>query len=198
MNIAKVTAMHRLLLRSYSNASSKTSKTLFQWFPKTFTSGKPQWEVDLKKLRKEYRQLQSEHHPDVITSTVDNVSSELNRAYKTLSKPLPRSQYILSLHGIDLTQDGEAQKVMSKDPQLLMLVLDVHEQLEDINSEEDLKQIEQENKQRLNECEQKLKKAHESQDWETAAMLTVELRYWSNLDNAIKEWEPGKPILLTH
>ena len=44
----------------------------------------------------------------------------------------------------------------------------------------------------------RLKKAHESQDWEAAATLTVELRYWSNLDNAIKEWEPGKPILLTH
>ncbi|CDO96117.1 unnamed protein product [Kluyveromyces dobzhanskii CBS 2104] len=190
--------MLRPILRCYSSSTSKASRTLFQWFPKTFVSGKPQWEVDLKKLRKEYRQLQAEHHPDVITSNVGDVSSELNRAYKTLSKPLTRSQYILGLQGIDLNQDGEAQKVMSKDPQLLMLVLDVHEQLEDVNSEEDLKLIDQENKQRLKECEQKLEKAHESQDWETAAMLTVELRYWSNLDNAIKEWEPGKPILLTH
>ena len=87
---------------------------------------------------------------------------------------------------------------MSKDPQLLMQVLDVHEQLEDISGESDLKVIEQANKQRLKDCEERLKKAHESQDWEAAATLTVELRYWSNLDNAIKEWEPGKPILLTH
>lgn len=187
--------MYRFLVRKYS---SEGSKNLFQLFPKTFVHGKPQWEVDLKKLRKEYRQLQSEYHPDVLTSTVNDMSSQLNKAYKTLSKPLTRSQYILSLHGIDLSQDGEAQKVMSKDPQLLMQVLDVHEQLEDISGESDLKVIEQSNKQRLKDCEERLKKAHESQDWEAAATLTVELRYWSNLDNAIKEWEPGKPILLTH
>lgn len=178
--------------------ASKRPKTLFQWFPKTFPQGSATWDVDLKKLRKEYRQLQSEHHPDIASESSEDISSELNRAYKTLTKPLSRSQYILSLQGIDLNQDGEAQKIMSKDPQILMQVLDVHEQLEEINSEEDLKQIELENKQRLKDCEQKIKEAYESNNLEVAAMLTVELRYWTNLDNAVKEWEPGRAIRLTH
>lgn len=190
--------MFRQLLRGYSCQSVNNCKTFFHLFPKTYPTGEIKWDVDLKTLRKEYRKLQSQYHPDIVAPGEQDISSELNKAYNTLTKPLTRSQYILSLKGVDLTRDGEAQKIMSKDPQLLMEVLDVHEQLEDISSEDDLRDIGRENKQRLQNCEELLGEAYCAKDYEKAAMLTVELKYWTNLDSAIKEWEPGRPVRLTH
>jgi len=35
-------------------------------------------------------------------------------------------------------------------------------------------------------------------DFDTARKLTVELRYWLNIDKAAREWAPGKRVELQH
>ncbi|SCU92756.1 LAME_0F01354g1_1 [Lachancea meyersii CBS 8951] len=171
----------------------------FKVFPKTISGAKWVWDVDLRNLRKEYRALQAQEHPDTNANTDSNRSSELNHAYQTLRQPLLRAQHILKTQAeMDLNNEQSAQDIAQRDPNLLMRVLDVHEELETLASEEDVKQIASDNQARMRDLEQKLGDAFQSQDWNLAAQLTVELKYWSNLDKAIKEWEPGTRLELDH
>ncbi|QLQ79809.1 hypothetical protein HG537_0C04580 [Torulaspora globosa] len=178
--------------------------TFYELFPKTFPKGKPTWNVEQAKLRKEYRALQAQHHPDMVSNLQLNNqdadrSSLLNKAYHTLKDPLLRSQYVLKvIHGMDLSQEQVAQQIMQSNPDLLMKVLDTHEQLEEVENEQDVRAIEQDNKQRIKSIESQLKTSFDQEQYEKAAQLTVELKYWVNLAKAIKEWEPGKPVNLTH
>lgn len=181
--------------------------TFYQLFPRTFPKGEPTWSYEPGQLRKEYRALQAQHHPDMIsqadssnaTNDGGDQSSLLNKAYHTLKDPLLRSQYVLKLKdGIDLSQEQVAHEIMQRNPTLLMQVLDIHEQLEEVENEEDVRVIEKENKQRIKAIESQLGKCYADKQYDRAAELTVELRYWVNLAKAIKEWEPGKPVNLTH
>lgn len=181
--------------------------TYYQLFPRTFPKGEPRWSYEPGKLRKEYRDLQAQHHPDMLgrsdtssnSSDGGDQSSLLNKAYHTLKDPLLRSQYVLKLvDGIDLSQEQKAQEIMQGNPSLLMQVLDIHEELEGVENEEDVRIIERENKQRIKDIESELGKCYEEKQYARAAELTVELRYWVNLSKAIKEWEPGMPVHLTH
>lgn len=183
--------------------------TFYELFPRTFPKGKPTWHIEQSKLRKEYRALQAQHHPDMLSNSKSSgsntndggadQSSLLNKAYHTLKDPLLRSQYVLKVvRDIDLTQEQVAQQIMQSNPGLLMQVLDTHEQLEEVENEDDVRVIERENKQRINELESRLEECFEKEQYEKAAQLTVELKYWVNLAKAIKEWEPGKTVTLTH
>lgn len=186
--------MLRILSRRFYS-----SKTVFQYFPKSFPNGNPSWLVDLKSLRKEYRELQAHEHPDANANAHTSRSSDINHAYQTVRQPLLRAQYLLLIKGgIDLNDEKMAQTIAQHDPGLLMKVLDVHEQLEGLSSEQEVKAISRENRERMAVIEQELTKAFEQNDMETAAQLTVELRYWTSLDRAVKEWEPGKAVNLNH
>ncbi|AET41071.1 J-type chaperone JAC1 Ecym_7225 [Eremothecium cymbalariae DBVPG len=179
-----------------------SSENWFKLFPKTFPTGGATWDVDITQLRREYRQLQAVHHPDIVANAGSDedsgMSSKLNKAFSTLLKPVLRSQYLLQLQGIDLTNEEVAQGIMQRNPQLLMDVLDVHEQLEELETEEDIKELKGANKERIAKLQKAIGAAFGANDWDKAAQLTVELKYWDNLDKAIKEWEPGKPVQLTH
>lgn len=186
-------------------SSRRSISTFYELFPRTFPSGKPQWKVEPLKLRKEYRDLQAQHHPDMLSATTQSAqvggdqSSLLNKAYHTLKDPLLRSQHILkTVHGMDLNQEQVAQSLMQRNPNLLMQVLDIHEQLEEVQNEQDVHTIEQENKKRMKDIEFELAKCYEGGNFEKASNLTVELKYWVSLAKAIKEWEPGQQVTLKH
>ena len=181
----------------------------FELFPRTFPSHQPQWQVDQARLRKEYRSLQAQFHPDKlgqegngaaeVGGSLEERSALLNKAFHTLKAPLARSQYLLKqLKGVDLQDDAVKQQLTASDPELLLEVLDVHEQLAECESEADVRPIEQENKRRLSEIETQLDSAYEKGDLEAAVLLTVALKYWTNLALAIKEWAPGQSVELRH
>lgn len=180
--------------------SQKTlQKTLFQWFPKSFPGGTPRWTLDSSLLRKEYRQLQGQVHPDVAASNSEEVSAQLNRAYNVLSHPLSRAQYlILCQKGVDLTNDEISRKATNSDPVLLSNIMDVHESLMDCETEDEVKAIRAENQDRLKELVTKLDDLFKDGKWDQAMATTVELKYWSNLAEAIKEWTPGSRLELHH
>lgn len=175
------------------------SSTFFELFPKTFPDKSPTWKIDQAKLRKEYRKLQATVHPDMSQDIGDDKSSLLNKAYHVLKDPLTRSQYLLKLNrGIDLTKDETKQNITNSDPQLLMQIIDIHEELMEVTEEDDVRTIEKANKDRIKVIEDKLTTAFKNNDYDTAVKLTVELKYWSNLALAIKEWAPGKRLELHH
>src|SRR6266498_938137 len=88
---------------------SLAPQTHFDFFPQTLPSGPPPatpFQIDLPTLRREFLQLQAKTHPDKFPTgppkaKAEALSARINEAYKTLTSPLLRAQYLLSLHGID-------------------------------------------------------------------------------------------------
>ena len=95
---------------------------------------------DLAALDESYKRLQREWHPDRFSAGSDEekrrsmqVTSVINQARQTLSDPLTRAVYLLSLKGVDL--DAETDTQMS--PDFLMTQMTLREQLESVDSAAD-------------------------------------------------------------
>lgn len=186
----------------------------FNLFPKTFPngvdSGSSGFDVDVKKLRKEYRKLQSVSHPDLNNGLNnsnnngmyenDSISSSfINKAYETLSDPLKRAQYILLIHAnIDLSNDEVGKILQFKDKAMLLEMMEIHERLENIMNEKELEEMKKENLYNIDLLCNQLDELFANKDWDKAALATIRLKYCYNIKNALKEWEAGKPITLTH
>lgn len=213
-------AGHRLWL-----VRQNSTTNFFKVFPKTFPQGGPPkdaFKVNLRLLRLEYRGLQREHHPDIVmgslaltdTAKGPDVSSDINRAYSTLKNPFARAAYVVQLlhpENLDITQDdvskqqilrlqAASQEHSLNYKTLLMTVLEAHESLESAQAAVDLEAVKKENDARIAEAEQTLDKllGQTPVPWDDFLIETIKLKYWVNIANGIKEWEPGKPVLLTH
>ncbi|WLF77444.1 hypothetical protein PVL30_001162 [Lodderomyces elongisporus] len=202
-------------VRAYALTASATP-SYFHLFPKSFPQGGPPgdpFQIKESQLRREYRNLQSIAHPDRSNSNVE--SAELNKAFTTLRNPYLRLAHIINLkRGVDITDDSVSKAMIKRYQtesvdngleykELLMQVMEAHEQLELANSEEELEETERENEQRIEEAEEKieqeLKKGEDdSIDWDELIMDAIKLKYWVNIQNGIKEWAPDKPVHLTH
>ncbi|KAI0882853.1 Co-chaperone Hsc20 [Annulohypoxylon maeteangense] len=180
------------------------TKTFYDLFPQTLPLGPPPaspFAIDQRALRREFLTLQASAHPDVAppgTSSkrrAEAVSARINEAYKTLSHPLLRAQYLLHLQGMDVAND-ETGRV--EDPGLLMEVLETREAIEEVEAEEGLEPLRVQNEARIGECEGRLEEMFGRGDWEGARGEVVRLRYWVNVRDTIRDWERGKPVVLHH
>ncbi|KAF2800001.1 Co-chaperone Hsc20 [Melanomma pulvis-pyrius CBS 109.77] len=198
------------LSRRHQSTSQSTTRedtnprpqTHYTFFPTTLPSGPPphgHFTIDLSSLKKEFLQLQSRAHPDLHPAENKNkaqaLSARINEAYKTLQSPLLRAQYLLSLRGIDVAED-ETAKI--EDPELLMEVLEVQEQIEEAESEKDLDGMKRHNDGRIEESVGRLEEAFRNDDVGLAKSEAVRLRYWINIKESLDGWERGKPISLEH
>lgn len=107
----------------------------------------------------------------------------VNEAYQTLLKPLTRGLYLLNLNGIPITED----EASSTDTKFLALVMDKYEEIS--SSEKKLKEIKKENNGDLEKSVKKVSKAFERGDLETARKEVVKLKYFSKIDEFIKDRE---------
>lgn len=187
-------------------------------FPKTLAHGPPPegpFDIDTRALHREFLQLQAASHPDyhhhAAAASSDDpsassarrkaeaLSSHINNAYKTLSHPLSRAQYILSArYGLDLAADEASALTGPTDNELLLQVLDARETIEEASCEEDLDEIRAENDERIQQTLAALAEAFANEDVQAALRATVRLRYWENIKNTIHDWEPDKPVVLQH
>lgn len=182
---------------------SPPQKTHYDFFPQTLPAGPPPagpFDVDVRALRREFLQLQAVAHPDrqpdpSLKARAEAASARINEAYKTLSSPLARAQYLLSLAGRDVAND-ETAKVA--DPELLMEVLEAREQIEDAGHEHELEGLRRENDARERGSAEELARCFADGDLEGAVRETARLRYWVNIRETIDNWEPGKPVVLEH
>ncbi|KAL4784676.1 hypothetical protein BJX76DRAFT_212322 [Aspergillus varians] len=191
------------------NAPNTT--TYYTIFPQTLPSGPPPsspFAIDLPRLRREFLQLQNTIHPDKCPpgptkQQAESLSATINEAYRTLSDPLLRAQYILrQFHGIDVTaEDGAGSHPL--DPELLMEVMDVQEAIEGVGSgpeaEAQIAEMKGENDERLRGCVEALGRAFDSGDLQGATGESVRLKFWVSVAEGLKEWEPGmEGIRLIH
>lgn len=176
--------------------------THYSLFPHTLPHGPPPggpFNIDLPALRREFLQLQSLAHPDrhdiASKARAEGTSARINDAYSTLLSPLRRAEYILSLYGIKVADD---ESVKTEDESLLIDVLDMRERIEEANTSEEIELLRSPNEDRIRKCEQDVAEALESGDWETGKKECASLRYWMGIQQAINDWEKGKPIILAH
>jgi molecular chaperone HscB len=153
-------------------------------------------------LRKEFLRIQSLHHPDKhphepAHSKALALSALINNAYKTLSDPLLRAQYLL-IQNYDIDVMSEDSSMHKTDNGTLMEVMDAQERIEDAETQEQIEEIREENAKRIEETVQALGEALESDDAMAASRECVRLKYWRSLADGLHSWEPGKEVRLIH
>ncbi|KAK0718716.1 hypothetical protein B0T21DRAFT_373928 [Apiosordaria backusii] len=188
---------------------AKKIPPFYALFPESLPLGPPPsgpFHIPLRTLRLEFLKLQALSHPDFShssSSATDKLaattnSAIINTAYKTLSNPLLRAQYLLhELYGVDLAGD-EAGAHIEPDPELLMTVLESREIIEEADTEQDLEELREENEKRIKEAEEGLEEAFEEEDVERAKEEAVKLRYWMNIREGVDNWEKGRGVVLQH
>lgn len=163
------------------------------------------WSIDLSALKATWRKMQALSHPDRMGGKSDEEqgiaaeqSSLLNRAYEVLRDPLSRAHYLLEQKGGSEAAPGEADSL--EDPELLMKVMELREELEEAQTESDIESIREANAQLYDGAVDRLKDcfAAEPAKLVEAKKAATELRYWSNIAKACREWTPGARIELQH
>ncbi len=149
--------------------------------------------VDEAQLQKDFYTLSRKLHPDVYARAASNEqewslqkTSQLNDAYRTLRDPVARTQYLLSLEGIQLEEQSKSatdaarqsgeEKKQAVPPELLEEVFELNMQLQELKMGErdpaTIAQLESAKKH----FEQKLEQS------------TAELKqYWNEWDSAAGE-----------
>ncbi|EAA28897.1 hypothetical protein GE21DRAFT_1652 [Neurospora crassa] len=211
---------------SSTSSSSDCNKPIpryYALFPITLPLGPPPsgpFDIDVRALRREFLRLQAASHPDFHHSAnqfdsnssngnsdesllqrrkAEATSSLINSAYKTLSSPLLRAQYLLKeLYDVDLAGDESTDYQNGSDPTLLMTVLEAREQIDEAKTEADLEPVREENEARIKESEEKLSEAFAKEDVEAATRECVKLRYWMGIREGCNEWEEGKGFVMHH
>ncbi|KAG2186946.1 hypothetical protein INT44_003174 [Umbelopsis vinacea] len=160
----------------------------------------PIYDVDVKRLRMSFLRKQQRVHPDSYAQKsseeyqlAQTQSSYLNKAYNTLKDPLARAQYMLALNGVEVAESESLE-----DPELLMEVMEIREQMEEAETEEDIKKLKQENIDKIAHTAEQLTKSFKSNNMDEAKELTIQMQYWDNIRRAIVDWAPGKRIELQH
>ncbi|GAN02645.1 co-chaperone Hsc20 [Mucor ambiguus] len=150
----------------------------------------PTFDIDLKAMRRQFLMLQQKAHPDSFSQAPKREldyaqlqSSVINKAYHTLKDPLSRAQYLLKEQGIQVNEGDSLS-----DPELLMEVMEFREELEEAQSEADIKPLKARNDEKYAETVHKLQLAFEENDYESAKDLAIELQYLNSIKTAILEW----------
>ncbi|KAK7932575.1 hypothetical protein PG985_003287 [Apiospora marii] len=202
--LAAAGAAATLSFHERQQQASRRAPNPLRNLPRDLPAGAPPrgpFHVDVPTLRREFLKLQAKAHPDMHPQAhkhrADAASARINEAFKTLTNPLLRAQYLLELAGRgDNPGTDEAAKV--EDPELLMEVLEAREMIEEAESEEDLAPLRDENMARERGSEGVLDECFKTGDLERAAAEAVRLRYWVNIRESIDAWERGKPVVLEH
>ncbi|KAL4977782.1 HSCB C-terminal oligomerization domain-containing protein [Aspergillus desertorum] len=185
--------------------NAPNTNSYYTIFSRTLSKGPPPsgpFTIDLPSLRREFFSLQNTLHPDKYPpgptkAAAESLSAVINEAYRTLSDPLLRAQYLLrEFHGIDVTaEDGSGAGAQPLDPELLMEVMDVQEAIEEVGEGQEAVErigvLKRENDERVRECVEALAGAFDKGDVEGARGECVRLKFWVSVAEGLKEWEPG-------
>ncbi|KAI9259610.1 Co-chaperone HscB, C-terminal oligomerization domain-containing protein [Phascolomyces articulosus] len=151
------------------------------------------FDVDTKAMRFKFLTLQQKAHPDSFSQSSKQEheyaqlqSSLLNKAYGTLKDPLARARYMLELEGVEISETESLHE-----PELLMEVMELREELDEVTNEEELGQVKETNDAKYQETVQNLSEAFKNKDLDHAKELMVQLQYWETIRRAIIEWSPS-------
>jgi len=130
------------------------------------------FDLNGQQLSSQYRALQRVLHPDRYASASAaerrwsmQAASFVNEGYQTLSKPIARASYLLSLNGISLDEETDTQMA----PEFLMEQMELRESLDEVSSAGDPQQALDDIAARLSqgivESQDQFTAAANKQDW---------------------------------
>ncbi|CAH1233691.1 HSCB [Branchiostoma lanceolatum] len=150
------------------------------------------FDIDNNRLSTKYKDLQRVLHPDRFSQhgeeEQDYASAQsawVNKAYWTLQKPLSRGLYMLQLEGESI-EEGEKLS----DPELLMEVMEANERLGEAETEEEVRSVAEENREKLDRLCKELSDAFDEGDISNAKDILTRMQYYSNIEDKVKERLP--------
>lgn len=144
------------------------------------------YDIDLNKLEKEYISIQQSAHPDKSSSTKTlEISIKANNAYTILKNPLSRAKYLLSLNKV-----GIEKEIKNPPMDILQESFIDRENLEKIETTEELEKLLKKTKTQVNNIEKQLLTYFQNQDNKECIIETINLQYkmkfLSEIKNKIK------------
>ncbi|XP_061762094.1 LOW QUALITY PROTEIN: iron-sulfur cluster co-chaperone protein HscB [Nerophis ophidion] len=146
--------------------------------------------VDTKALQRRYLQLQRSLHPDNFSQKSveeqeysQHQSALVNKAYKTLLKPLSRGLYMLELEGMRIDDGTES----GADADLLMELMEINEALAEARTAEEADKISRDTKGKLSVLTEKIDAALRAGELHAAKALLAQMKYFSNIEDKVKE-----------
>lgn len=108
---------------------------------------RPSWAIDVGEVERKYRELSLKLHPDRFAQADARErrlsleqTSALNEAWKVLKDPARRAFYLLSLHGVNLEDEGASER--TKMPlEFLEQVMELRETLDRARARKDLETV---------------------------------------------------------
>lgn len=146
--------------------------------------------LDTQKLQKRYLQLQRSLHPDNFSQKSpteleysESQSALVNKAYKTLLKPLSRGLYMLELQGMHLEEGTDA----GADSGFLMELMEINEALDEARTPEEANEIGRDTKSKLCELTEQIDSALRQGELQAAKSLLGQMKYYANIEEKVKE-----------
>ncbi|XP_017307902.1 iron-sulfur cluster co-chaperone protein HscB [Ictalurus punctatus] len=146
--------------------------------------------LDTRKLQGKYIELQRCLHPDNFgqkSQTEQKYSEEqsalVNKAYRTLQKPLTRSVYLLQLRGVELEEGTDS----TADPSLLLKIMEVNEKLAETQSLDEVNAVDREVQVTLKNLTEQMNASLNKGDLQTAREILTRMKYFANLEEKVKE-----------
>ncbi|KAF7665553.1 hypothetical protein LDENG_00137940 [Lucifuga dentata] len=146
--------------------------------------------VDTQKLQKKYLQLQRSLHPDNFSQKStkeqdysENQSALVNKAYRTLLKPLSRGLYMLELEGMHIEEGAES----GADVKFLMALMEINEALDEAQTVEEASDIGQYTKEKLADLTEQIDAALRKGELQAAKALLTQMKYFANIEEKVKE-----------
>ncbi|PIK48651.1 putative iron-sulfur cluster co-chaperone protein HscB, mitochondrial-like [Apostichopus japonicus] len=144
---------------------------------------KTNYDLDVSRLQKFFRELQSKLHPDRFSQKSEREqsfsagqSSAVNKAYRTLLRPLSRGLYMLELAGYPV-EEGDSDV----DPSFLMEIMELNEKLSELNDLDEIKKIGDVNAEKLKGLMKELSIEFENKNYEKAREVLMRLKYYATL-----------------
>ncbi|KAM9858314.1 iron-sulfur cluster co-chaperone protein HscB [Aulostomus maculatus] len=146
--------------------------------------------LDTQKLQKRYLQLQRSLHPDNFSQRSvrereysEHQSALVNKAYKTLLKPLSRGLYMLELKGVTI-EDGTDS---GTDSEFLMELMEINEALDEAQTPEEASKIGQNTKEKLSDLTAEIDAALRKGELQAAKALLAQMKYFANIEEKVKK-----------
>lgn len=146
--------------------------------------------LDTQKLQKKYVELQRFLHPDNFTQKSqkeqeysEEQSALVNKAYRTLQKPLSRAVYMLELRGVLLEEGTDAKA----DPALLLEVMEINESLAETRSQDEVSAIGRAVREKLKDLTERMNSSLNRGDLLAAKVLLNQMKYFTNIQEKVKD-----------
>ncbi|KAG2072641.1 Co-chaperone Hsc20 [Suillus decipiens] len=144
--------------------------------------------VDTALLKRRFIEAQRVSHPDAWATKSEfqrdvalHMSNTLNTAYKVLSSPLHRIEYILQRNGLMIAEADPLE-----DLELISEIMEVREEIETGDTER-IRTLEEDNESKIREVVSAVTKCVAEKNWEETKVAAVRLKYLNGIAEAIKQ-----------